>query len=281
VLVDSPVLSWNAGKKMSSEVREVWHKYRLHPSEYTEEYWERQEEFKSGIIQIEEEQIEFWKEQIEKFAKDHEEQRKRYEQYIADSQKRIEEYEQGLLMLKDRPLAIAEEAEKRGPEAIFIRPDQLPRLTEEDQKKYPEFMQRVKSLQNDPAFKNKAFILMAVGQKLMPHPSQSYPQPEQFEEWPWLPFLREQGKEKDSHRWSDPFTAGTTLRHEVFHYQGVDKESVEEYETDTKMFESIEKAWEKYQETGDTSGYPFIFETEEGMTFTKKREARSASAQSV
>lgn len=41
---------------------------------------------------------------------------------------------------------------------------------------------------------------MAVGQKLRPHPSQSYPRPEQFKEWPWVSEYREKGEVKNLHK---------------------------------------------------------------------------------
>lgn len=42
-----------------------------------------------------------------------------------------------------------------------------------------------------------------------------------------------------------------------------------ERDTDHIALETILKAWKKYQETGDTIGYPFVFVTKEGITITK------------
>lgn len=275
VLVDTPILSWNAGEEMPPDVRGIWQRDRINPAEHPEEYWEKEVKFRGDLLENEYKMLEFWNKQMQEFARD-EEDRKRYEDYITNSQKRIEEGERELSIFQDRPRAIAWEADNKGPEATFIRPDRLLEPPEDMQRLYPNWVQRRESLQSDPAFKNKAFIIMAVGQKLRPQPSQSFPHPEQFKEWPWIPDFREQGKEKDHlHRFSDPFTAGTTLRHEVFHYQGVDKESVGEYDTDTRMFESIEQAWDKYQNTGDSSGYPFVFVTPEGITITRKSPTTS------
>lgn len=47
-------------------------------------------------------------------------------------------------------------------------------------------------------------------------------------------------------------------------------EKTSEYEADTLMFNSIVDAWDKYQKTGDSSGYPFVFVTPEGIIITKK-----------
>lgn len=77
--------------------------------------------------------------------------------------------------------------------------------------------------------------------------------------------------------------AGSTLRHEAYHYNNKvgSTDDRNEYMADKGMFESIESAWEEFQRTGNTEGYPFIFETSEGMTFTKKREAQTTNAQSA
>lgn len=115
------------------------------------------------------------------------------------------------------------------------------------------------------------YIFLAVGEPLAPHPKQSYPNPKQIEETNKLPAR--------GYRFGYLGLPGFVLRHEIEHYEddpnlgktlpGYKETLPFEYQIDTLAYESIVKAWEKYQKTGDTSGYPFIFETKEGLIFTK------------
>ncbi len=118
----------------------------------------------------------------------------------------------------------------------------------------------------DPKLKDKVFIFVAVGGKRKPYPNQSYLSPNQFQE---IPGSHPPGYTEGTYRYIGPTTAGQTLRHESEHYynnpHGI---SSSEYNADTGMFKSIEDAWKRKQE-GDESGYPFVFETAEGVTITK------------
>lgn len=267
VLVDSPSLSWNTSEKMPPEAKLVFQASTEHPKEYPEEYWQSR-------VKQEEDDLERWtgykqnaQERLERLLSGEEEVKKE----LRAVNYWIEEAEKELAILRDRPRAIVREAEI-GPEGTIVR------LSPDYNQQFPEHAEkREKLIQKNPELENKIFIFLAVGGRQKPHPSYSYPQPEQFKEWPWIPQLREKGKEEPYHRWQVPFTAGTALRHEIHHYQGIGEEMASEYPTDTKVLESITSAWEKYKTAGDSSGYPFVFVTKEGITVTKQPPKTTSS----
>ncbi|MBI2039737.1 hypothetical protein HYT18_01565 [Candidatus Microgenomates bacterium] len=217
-----------------------------------------------------EESLRYWEEKLRKIKNG--ELKKEYEENIASNQSLADEGNKELAILRDQPRAIAHEAENGGPQGSFTRLDRYQKMKEEYKGKYPQLEQRHKELfVNYPELHNQVFIYIVVGGEFKPHPQQSYLEPGWFQEYPWIPQLRDVGREKAYHRYSEPFTAGTTLRHEAFHYESEgEKSAADEYDADTRVFESVVSAWEKYQQTGDTSSYPFVFVTREGITVTKK-----------
>lgn len=117
-----------------------------------------------------------------------------------------------------------------------------------------------------PEFKKRVYIFLAVGEPLAPHPKQSYLNPEQIEE-----YATNKAPVRRGYRFGYPRPAGFGLRHEIEHYEDDPYlgKTLSEYQVDTLAYDSFVRAWEEYQKTGDTSGYPFIFETKEGLIFTK------------
>ncbi len=104
------------------------------------------------------------------------------------------------------------------------------------------------------------FIFLAVGGGLRPKKSESYPRP-----WlinPSYPAVKEY-QYLELNR-----TAGLNLRHEFSHF-----ERGSELETDTKAYQSLVAAYDKWIKTGDSQGYYFVFETDEGPVYTKKETA--------
>lgn len=61
-------------------------------------------------------------------------------------------------------------------------------------------------------------------------------------------------------------TRGFSLWHEVSHHVS----GTAEGEADELALKNIANAWEYFRRTGDSSRYPFIFKTDEGLIFTKK-----------
>ncbi len=120
----------------------------------------------------------------------------------------------------------------------------------------PEF------LKENPQFANKVYIYLAVGGDLKPDPGESFPNPHQFE------------KHKSSllgsiayDRKSMTKSRGFVLNHEIHHYNPLG-DAHGELATDLLTVDHIAGAWRKYQETGDTAGYPFVFVTNKGITIT-------------
>lgn len=317
VLVDHGSLSWNASERLATQPRIVWQAINMHPKDYPEEYWqeriteeeeslndwtgwkkedeERLSKLLSGELEREmQEELEqakkwstsgydkkYWQARANELQKELNKiltgsKKQELEDEIKEEQDRINEVTKELKILKDRPRAIAKEAEEIGPQGTIVR------LNPEspEYQKAPEYAEKIKKLlQKYPQLENKVFIFLTVGGRQKPHPTQSYPQPEQFIEWPsWMMSqVREEGKEEHSYRFVAPFTAGTILWHEMHHYQGSGEKMASEYPTDTRVLESITSAWEKYQATGDSSGYPFIFTTKEGIIVTKQIQPQSGS----
>lgn len=112
----------------------------------------------------------------------------------------------------------------------------------------------------------KMFIYVCVGKSNKPDPSDSYPTPSWFEV-----SAADKGKYPVQMKGRDDPSAGFIIRHESFHYKS-DGGRYGEYETDLLAFDSITKAWKKFKETGDSSGYIFVFVNDRGITITKKPE---------
>ncbi|HBQ50822.1 hypothetical protein A3B42_03295 [Candidatus Daviesbacteria bacterium RIFCSPLOWO2_01_FULL_38_10] len=137
-------------------------------------------------------------------------------------------------------------------------------------------LKRGARLRSNSELINKIFVFVAVGGKQEPSPDQSYLSPDQFSEIPGArgPSFYDEG----TYRFIKPNTAGVILRHESSHYSS--SSTKPEYYADTEMFKFITRAWEKKQK-GDTSGYAFVFVTNQGLTFTKKQNGPEEPNQSV
>lgn len=130
-------------------------------------------------------------------------------------------------------------------------------------------------IREHPGIERKVFIYVAVGGKAQPRPSQSYPDPEK---------LKQQGKMTLGYTYlgAGDDSRGFALTHEVGHYdplaQGPKRGYRSEPQADTSAMQSITEAWDRLQRTENTSGYPFVFQTEEGITITKKRDPQNEFA---
>lgn len=120
----------------------------------------------------------------------------------------------------------------------------------------PEF------LRQNPEFERKVYIYLAVGGDLKPKPEESYPNPKQFGRYRnslWGSFGYDRRLTSES--------LGFILNHEIHHYNPLGNNHGE-FETDLLTVNHIAGAWKKFQETGDTTGYPFVFATDKGITIT-------------
>lgn len=128
-------------------------------------------------------------------------------------------------------------------------------------------------LLHHPEAANKIYIFLAVGAKGAPLPKHSYPEPKWIEQ-----YSTGDPKEGWNYRFFSPFT-GFTLRHEISHYETYpfnrNSSYPHEWETDTLAYKRIKEAWEKFQSTGDSTGYPFVFVTKDGITITKSQKTSS------
>lgn len=121
---------------------------------------------------------------------------------------------------------------------------------------------------------NRQYIYLAVGKEDAPEPSQSYPKPSNFPELTRGRIISEEDKRKSGifapYRYGNK-TPGFLLRHEISHYNSENTHKGEWY-TDTDAYESIAKAWEQFRAKKESTGYPFIFVTEKGITITKNQQ---------
>lgn len=118
---------------------------------------------------------------------------------------------------------------------------------------------------------NKAYIYLAVKGESMPHPSQSFPSPDQFKVYPKM-----NGYDEVLHK--ETMTPGFILGHEAAHYEADEwSERERESAANRLAYELLMRAWRQYQETGSTSGYPFVFMTKEGVTITKTRDSEASA----
>lgn len=275
VLVDHPQMSWNASKKLPDDARLVWQAINIHPSEYPDEYWEKRQEYTKNMVKLLKERLQIIQKQAD--LNTNPDLKYFYEGLISREKISSSNYEQSLFFLnkgREDAVGIAEEMGIAWPDGEIygqiIRPDTdydyFP--TPSIQKRFQDFPETAKRFQDlkkeHPELYGRVFIYLVVGGVQKPRPTQSYPKPEQFIE-------RKDLSGGDNRYKYYIESAGPVLRHELGHYV-TGSQSVDEYEADTKMFESIEGARNKKQK-GDDSGYPFHFFTEEGETITKRQES--------
>ena len=105
-------------------------------------------------------------------------------------------------------------------------------------------------LKKHPELEDRVVIVLALGAKMKSF-EKSFPQPDNFQ-------IDQSCLTQESPScYSISFNAlspSHIVRHEISHY-----ETGQERNADLKAFVSISEAWKKYQSTGDTSGYPFVF----------------------
>lgn len=123
----------------------------------------------------------------------------------------------------------------------------------------------------DAEWDNKAYIYLLVGGKYKLHPAQSLPGPHQFNV-----YKEDQGYTVYP---KDLSTPGFVLGHEVGHYEEHEKDTNESEDAANRLaYELLMRAWRLYQETGSTSGYPFVFVTNEGVIITKTRNLEASAS---
>jgi len=123
----------------------------------------------------------------------------------------------------------------------------------------PEF------LKTHPEYQHKVFVFLAVGGQSQPKPGESLPDPNLIKE--------SELKEANlgNYRFESDFTSqfrGFVLRHEIGHYEPETGVNLSEYQADTASYNILLAAWQKYQETGDSGGFAFVFVTNEGIIYT-------------
>lgn len=130
-------------------------------------------------------------------------------------------------------------------------------------------------IKSHPEYARKIYIFL--GAEAV-KPTDSLPDPQWIEQYSRLHYLKsDTDLEKTYHFYPrTKLDTGFALRHEVSHYKSDPKQGERSFnpegKTDAIAFKGIKEAWRKYQETGDTSGYPFVFVTEKGITITKNQK---------
>lgn len=120
-----------------------------------------------------------------------------------------------------------------------------------------------KFLDSHPEYEKRMYIFLSVGGALTPHPEDSYPTPEVVlrgcEEQPVRTF--------DYYRfYPRPNNPAFVLLHELGHYHL--RLSMGEWMADNYAIDMITYNSNRYQTTGDTSSFPFVFVNNEGITVT-------------
>jgi|SRR3989344_938306 len=122
-------------------------------------------------------------------------------------------------------------------------------------------------LKKHPEFSKKVYVFLAVGGNLKPNPADSYFDPNTLKDYelPESPY---------DHRFQFAAAAkyrGFILEHEIAHYNPNSNQDYSEYQADTITFNALTNAWQKYSQTGDSSGYAFVFVNDLGITYTARQ----------
>lgn len=271
-LVDHDRISWNAVNKLPYEARKAWQDVNPHPKQWKEPYWDnlvkyfkdkrdwygKTKELTSEILGLDEELFNIDMRKIELLigaGADLEEAMR--------LQREREELAVKLRLLRSQQIESALIGEHKLNELLDVAVGPRDKAIEyfaENGRDDSYVTGQI--LKPNKSFRRKAFIYVCVGKDQKPSPDQSLPNPD------WFVIEGENGPV-----YLGENNSGFTLRHEIGHYEGKrqesDNEKEREDEADELAYVGIAKAWKQYQETGDTSGYPFVFVTDEGITITK------------
>lgn len=296
-LVDHDRLSWAAIDKLPDDARLIFQATELHPSEWSEKTWGelgsytqrkvkshqefRQEQIKdlAMLLNGEEElrvrrllsffqeqedpdEIAFYEAELKKILNRNKEAKIR--QSISFFEKLIKEDKQAIQALQGRRVEAVIHFENYGLDAANAILIQADREMYERRKRIfalDKNNMRAKILSSHPEWFNKEYIYLSVRGDYMPHPSQSFPGPDQFTFYP---------SEKSS-VFSDRTLPGFDLGHEAAHYEE-NAETREESERLANLiaYERLVEAWKNYKENGDSSGYAFVFVNFTGVTITQR-----------
>lgn len=260
-LVDSETLSWKSTSNLPEDARSIYQSAERHPREYTEEWWQKR-------IKFEEDEIKFYQQNLNGYEKrlaktSSEKKRNSSREQILAWKKAIQASQEKLRVFQDRQKAIDYLSEKGYGQGRYFRftKEFLDQLSEFDGD--PQLLERAHALvDHHPEWSNKVYIYLCVGGKYTPSPDQPFTDPNMYT------------KSQDPNRNLRSYTVfpkdlpsrkGFILRHELAHYVAGRMEGI----ADELALGSIEEAWKKYQETGDSSGYAFVFVNKKGVTITK------------
>lgn len=263
-LVDSETLGWKHTAKLPEDAKAVWQATHPHPSEYTEEEWQEMTKGEQQSIKHHQDHIKSLQEKLGQG--NNKEQRDRIINELMEAHKSLQESQLMMEILQDRQKAIDYFSEN------WIGKGQYLLITREFFEKeylylknYPQAYQRALAITEHPEFSNKAYIYLSVKGESAPDPTLSFPNIDMF--------LKNQDPNRDLNSYTVlpkqiPGSTGFSLRHEVAHYVAGKMEGI----ADELALEQIEEAWKKYQETGDSSKYAFVFINKKGVTITKAPE---------
>lgn len=244
-LVDSDSLNWDAISNLPEDARLIWQGGGIHPSEYTEEEWQK-------IIKSKQDNG-IYLHNLQLSSRQESERKK--------IQEEIDRIKLELEIFQDRPRAISYLASHRDSTGLFfIAPKINPEDLVQDKSRYKEkqYQRKLATVQH-PEWYDKAYLYLAVGGVSKPSIAESYPRPDQFKvDRQYYPedYIVTEGR-----------SIGFTLWHEVSHHVS----GTAEGEADELALKNITDAWEHFRRTGDSSRYPFIFKTDEGLIFTKRQ----------
>lgn len=287
-LIDSDRISWGNIDKLPDEPKTAWQQVDPdeNPEKWTESTWQKVRKYQSDLLGIEEslkndyekdlsdilngQREKLVRQSIDTFrsllqAKDSKtdpEKVRRWSIYLSANENELSDLLNGQEEMRTRQKIKSEERVlKQTQDSLQV----LAGLKDEAIKFFKEYGlsgAQGEMIRPDPNGSNKAFIFLCVGGEVEPDPKQSFPGPQQFSLSP----------DKNSYSvFSKDELPGFIIRHEAGHYEGKDPDYIEnENLADRAAYERLIEAWKKYQQTGDATGYPFVFVSKRGVTVTQK-----------
>lgn len=196
------------------------------------------------------------------------EMHKQFLDNLASEERQLNKFKHEQEILQDRGAAIEYMANKGDAQGLHIdtrkrKPPAYIRYRGDSPSKKMASM-----FHDNPQWHNKVYLYLCVkGEGLKPRPEDSYPAPDWFQTRTY----RRDDKDYDVvPKELDRSVVGFFIRHEVSHYEPrTDQPPHNEHDADHLALDSISKAYDKYEETGDTQGYPFVFVTGKEITITR------------
>lgn len=274
-LVENEVITWNSVNNLPQNARLALQSSLTHPKDYPESFWEQEKTYARDSLKMSQNYIDKLRAKL--ISGDPQMTPNQIRETIVSQERHTEEMKKTLQLLENRDAAANLYADRSS--AIGMYTDTYwakeflnhPRFLLAIQDLPPTKQKMVVELLNHPEYHEKVYLYMVTEGFVKPNPTVSYPGPQTMENNP----TDTSGGKISYHVFTKlRGLIGRVIRHEIGHYFRPGNPA-NEYDADSYSYDTTAKA-SQLALTGDTSGYPFVFVNEKGITVTKNLDRKEA-----